>query len=107
MDFSFQRSILKGMLMTKDDEATKDFPTDWEIIIPLIQSDDYKERLKGEVYEVNRRTLALEKVLEDSACGKLGFKLDSGEPILAKQLSAMVEYRNYLLLRAQLENIEL
>ena len=107
MDFSFQRSILKGMLMTKDDEATKDFPTDWEIIIPLIQSDDYKERLKGEVYEVNRRTLVLEKVLEDSARGKLGFKLDSGEPILAKQLSAMVEYRNYLLLRAQLENIEL
>jgi hypothetical protein len=93
--------------MVQDDDRTKGFPTNWKTIVPLILSDDYKERFKGEVYEVNRRILALEKVLEDNARGKLGFKLDSGEPVLTKQLSAMVEYRNYLLLRAQLENIKL
>ena len=93
--------------MAQDDDRTKDFPTDWKTIVHLILSDDYKERFKGEVYEVNRRTLALEKVLDDNARGKLGFKLDSGETVLTKQLSAMVEYRHYLLIRAQLEYIEL
>lgn len=93
--------------MANDDDKTKGFPTDWKTIVPLILSDDYKERFKGEAYEVNRRIIALEKVLEDSSRGKLGFKLESGEPVLKKQLSAMVEYRNYLLLRARLESIEL
>ena len=93
--------------MAQDDDRTKDFPTNWKTIVPLILSDNYKERFKGEVYEVNRRIISLEKVLEDNARGKLGFKLDSGEPVLTKQLSAMVEYRNYLLLRSQLENIKL
>ena len=93
--------------MSVDDDRTKHFPTDWKTIVPLICSDDYKERFKGEIYELNRRTLALQKVLEDNADGKLDFKLASGEPVLEEQLSAMVEYRHYLLLRSQLENIQL
>lgn len=83
------------------------YPTDWKTIIPLILSSDYKERFKGEVYELSRRSQALEETLKKSKEGKLDFELKSGTAALEKQLKSMKEYLEVLELRAKLEDISL
>ena len=83
------------------------YPTDWKTIVPLILSSDYKERFKGEVYELSRRSQALEETLKKSKEGKLDFELKSGTAALEKQLKYMKEYLEVLELRAKLEDISL
>jgi hypothetical protein len=83
------------------------YPTDWKTIVPLILSSDYKERFKGEVYELSRRSQALEETLKKSKEGKLDFELKSGTAALEKQLKSMKEYLEVLELRAKLEDISL
>jgi hypothetical protein len=83
------------------------YPTEWETIVPLISSDDYRDRFKGEFYELNRRIQALEKLLNDAGEGKLDFELKSGTAALKKQLKAMKDYSEVLALRAKLEDISL
>ena len=83
------------------------YPTDWKTIIPLLSSSDYKERFKGEVYELSRRSQALEETLKKSKEGKLDFELKSGIAALEKQLKSMKEHLEVLELRAKLEDISL
>lgn len=83
------------------------YPTEWKTIVPLISGDDYKDRFKGEFYELNRRIQALEKILNDAVEGKLDFELKSGMAVLSKQLKAMKDYSEVLALRAKLEDISL
>lgn len=83
------------------------YPTEWKTIVPLILSDDYRDRFKGEFYELNRRSKALEKTLKDKREGTLDFELTSGTAALEKQLKAMQDYLEVLTLRAKLEDISL
>ena len=83
------------------------YPTDWKTIVPLILSSDYKERFKGEVYELSRRSQALEDIFKKNEEGKLDFELKSGTTALEKQLKSMKEYLEVLKLRATLEDISL
>ena len=70
-------------------------------IIELIQSDDWKERLKGEFYELEDRIEKLYDMLDKWDKGKLNFTPTSDRKLYNEQLSTMVTLRSILGLRAK------
>lgn len=76
-------------------------------IIELIQSDDWKERLKGEFYELEDRIEKLYDMLDKWDKGKLNFTPTSDRKLYNEQLSTMVTLRSILGLRAKEAGIEL
>lgn len=65
-------------------------------IIKLIQSDDYKERLQGEYFELLTRRNALANMLFKYNTGVLDFRPNTPTDILKAQLSVMESYLSIL-----------
>ena len=75
--------------------------------VELMLSDDYKERFKGEYYQVKERYERLRKMVVRYQAGTLNFEPKCDLELLKSQLSAMRDYIYVLEVRAQIEGIEL
>lgn len=75
--------------------------------VELMVSDDYKERFKGEYYQVKERYERLRKMVVRYQAGTLNFEPKCDLELLKSQLSAMRDYIYILEVRAQIEGIEL
>ena len=65
-------------------------------IIKLIQSDDYRDRLQGEYFELLKRHNALSNMLFKYNTGTLDFKPNTPIEILKVQLRIMQSYLSIL-----------
>ena len=75
--------------------------------VELMLSDDYKERFKGEYYQVKERYERLRRMVVRYQAGTLNFEPKCDLELLKSQLSAMRDYIYILEVRAQIEGIEL
>lgn len=75
--------------------------------IPMMQSEDYKERFKAEYYQLKIRTGKLYNMLIRYDAGTLGFTPDCSIQLLKDQLSIMNDYLYALEVRAEIEQIQL
>ena len=75
--------------------------------VELMLSDDYKERFKGEYYQVKERYERLRKMVVRYQAGTLNFEPKCDLELLKSQLSAMRDYIYILEVRGQSEGIEL
>lgn len=75
--------------------------------IPLMISDDYKERLRAEYYQLKNRTDKLMTMLKQWDNRLLPFTPTCPRILLDDQLKSMLTYLSILSLRAQLEGINL
>ena len=75
--------------------------------VELMVSDDYKERFKGEYYQVKERYERLRKMVVRYQAGTLSFEPKCDLELLKSQLSAMRDYIYILEVRAQIEGVEL
>ena len=75
--------------------------------VELMVSDDYKERFKGEYYQVKERYERLRKMVVRYQAGTLNFEPKCDLELLKSQLSAMRDYIYILEVRAQIEGVEL
>ena len=75
--------------------------------VELMLSDDYKERFKGEYYQVKERYERLRKMVVRYQAGTLNFEPKCDLELLKSQLSAMRDYIYILEVRAQIEEVEL
>lgn len=75
--------------------------------VPMMISDDYKERFVAEYAQLKIRYDKLYAVLEKYAADKLDFKPTCPIEILYEQLDHMEAYLNVLKTRAKYEDIEL
>ena len=78
-----------------------------ERIIELMKSEDYKDRFKAEYYQLEDRATKLGNMLEKYKAGTLNFTPSCSYELLNSQLKAMNEYLKYLMIRAEIEGIEL
>ena len=75
--------------------------------IPLMQSEDFKDRFKAEYYLTKVRYEKLHKMLIKYEAGTLDFELSCPPEILEKQACFMGNYLKTLEIRAEIEKIEL
>lgn len=75
--------------------------------VPMMISDDYKERFVAEYVQLKIRYKKLYAVLEKYAADKLDFKPTCPIEILYEQLDHMEAYLSVLETRAKYENIQL
>ena len=75
--------------------------------IPLMLSDDYKERFKAEYYQTKIRYDKLHKMIIKYLADTLEFEPKCTIELLVDQASAMGEYLKMLEIRAEIENIVL
>lgn len=75
--------------------------------IELMQSSDYKERMKAEYQQTKIRYDGLHKMLVVWDAGKLGFTPACPKTLYLEQKRYMAEYLRILETRALLENIAL
>ena len=75
--------------------------------VPLMLSDDYKERFKAEYYQTKIRYDKLHKMLVRYDAGTLEFEPSCPIEILRNQCSHMGTYLYDLEVRAEIEKIEL
>lgn len=75
--------------------------------VPMMISDDYKERFVAEYSQLSIRYKKLYAVLEKYAADKLDFKPTCPIEILYEQLDHMEAYLGVLKTRAKYEDIEL
>ena len=75
--------------------------------VELMLRDDYKERFKGEYYQVKERYERLRKMVVRYQAGTLNFEPKCDLELLKSQLSAMRDYIYILEVRAQIEGVEL
>ena len=73
----------------------------------LMTSTNYKERFKGEYYQVKERYERLRKMVVRYQAGTLNFEPKCDLELLKSQLSAMRDYIYILEVRAQIEGVEL
>lgn len=73
----------------------------------LLQSNDWRDRLRGEYLELEDRVSKLTKILEKYSTGTLEFKPNCSLELLLSQLNVMTSYLNILKLRLNIENIDL
>ena len=78
-----------------------------ERLIELMKSEDYKDRFKAEYYQLEDRATKLSNMLEKYKAGTLNFTPSCSYELLNSQLKAMNEYLKYLIIRAEIEGIEL
>lgn len=74
---------------------------------PMMESPDYKERFKAEVYQLDIRIGKLANMLSSWMAGELNFQPTCPYDLLDAQLNSMKVYRHFLIERAKLEGIEL
>lgn len=75
--------------------------------IPMMQSADYKERFKAEVYQLDIRISKLANMLSAWEAGELKFQPTCSYDLLEAQLNSMKVYRHFLGERADIEGIKL
>ena len=75
--------------------------------IPMMQSADYKERFKAEVYQLDIRIGKLANMLSAWEAGELKFQPTCSYDLLEAQLNSMKVYRHFLGERAIIEGITL
>ena len=75
--------------------------------INMMQSADYKERFKAEIYQLDIRIGKLDNMLSAWSVGELHFQPTCSYSLLEAQLNAMKAYAYLLRERAQIEGIEL
>lgn len=75
--------------------------------IPLMESNNYKERFQAEYYQLKNRTGKLMAMLDQWDKGTLPFTPICPRILLDNQLKCMIRYLAVLSLRAQLEGIDL
>ena len=79
--------------------------TELKDTIPLMESDDYKDRFKAEYWQAKMRFDALRKTIVKLDAGTLKLETDIG--LLREQVNAMGSYLYILEVRAEIEKIEL
>ena len=75
--------------------------------IPMMESEDYKERLRAEYWQVVLRYNKLKSMLEQWDSGALEFLPACPKWLFEKQLDIMWEYIKVLFQRAKHEGIDL
>ena len=75
--------------------------------VSMMQSADYKERFKAEVYQLDIRIDKLASMLSAWAAGELRFQPSCSYDLLEAQLNSMKVYRHFLGERAEIEGIKL
>lgn len=75
--------------------------------VEMMNSPDYKERFKAEVYQLDIRINKLLTILSAWEAGKLSFQPTCSYDLLAAQLDSMKVYRHFLCERAKIEGIPL
>ena len=78
-----------------------------EMTIDLMNSEDYKNRFKGEYAQTLIRVRKLNNMLNEYDAGTLGFDLDSPVYLLRNQSAYMQAYLKTMKERAEYENIDL
>lgn len=73
----------------------------------MMQSADYKERFKAEVYQLDIRIGNLANMLSAWNRGELTFQPTCSYVLLETQLNSMKVYRHLLQMRAEIEGIKL
>lgn len=68
---------------------------------------DYKQRFIEEYRQLDERVQKLQRTLDRHHAGTLGFTPDCPIELLSKQLLTMIDYKNILEERAEIEHIEL
>lgn len=76
-------------------------------IIVLLKSTNYKDRFKGEYYELKQRYDKLHKTIIKYEAKTLNFKPDCSIDLLKEQAKQMGRYLYILEVRAEIEKIEL
>jgi hypothetical protein len=79
----------------------------WTEIAALEQSEDYRERFKGEYYALRKRIHGLQRMLVKWNRGELDFDPSSSQATLEYQLRLMKQLKDVLEHRAQTEDIDL
>ena len=75
--------------------------------VELMNSKDYKERLKGEYLQLKIRMNGLSAMLKKYKSGELNFTPSCSYDLLNGQFKAMDMYASYLEERAEIEGIDL
>lgn len=75
--------------------------------IEMMNSPDYKERFKAEVYQLDIRIGKLSNLLSSWMAGELKFQPICSYVLLETQLNSMKVYRHLLQIRAEAEAINL
>lgn len=75
--------------------------------VEMMINDNYKERFKGEYFQLKIRYEALNKMVKEWDDGKLKFTPTCPRSTYNIQLSAMKNYLDVLEIRAFMENIKL
>lgn len=75
--------------------------------IEMMNSPDYKERFKAEVYQLDIRIGKLASMLSAWGAGELKFQPTCSYDLLEAQLDRMKAYRHFLSQRANIEGIKL
>ena len=75
--------------------------------IPLMESEDYKERFKAEYYQLTIRIEGLKQMLDQYKNGTLKFTPVCSYALLSEQLKTMEAYAACLEVRATTERIDL
>lgn len=78
-----------------------------EDTIKIMTSEEYKERFKAEVYQLDIRIGKLAGMLSAWDHGELGFTPTCSYVLLETQLNAMKVYRHILQMRAEIEGVSL
>ena len=73
----------------------------------MMESTDYKERFRGEYFQLVIRMRGLSNMLQKYKDGTLSFKPSCSYDLLNGQLKAMKLYKDYLEERAEIEDIYL
>ena len=75
--------------------------------IELMQSSDYKDRFKAEYYQTRMRFEKLTSMLDKYQLGTLSFEPSCPIDLLEEQRKYMLQYLRCLVIRAEIEGIEL
>ena len=75
--------------------------------VPMMESENYKERFKAEYLQLEIRVNGLRNMLKKYKDGTLTFKPSCSYDLLNGQLKAMELYATYLDERAEIEGIDL
>lgn len=73
----------------------------------MMESTDYRERFRGEYFQLVIRMRGLANMLQKYKGGTLNFKPSCSYDLLNSQLKAMKLYKDYLEERAEIEDIYL
>lgn len=77
-----------------------------ENTVELMISDDYNNRFRAEYYQLEVRIDKLQTMLEKYRNNQLDFVPKCSYDLLSKQLEAMIQYRDCLLERSIIEDID-